>query len=98
MTLEKGNIDQKWKKSSRGLFLEYPSKYNIIGLFYCTVHYCVKPKVLTPDGLNVTNMTQEDLTMTLDDFQRASGTLRDVDEKVKIWSDVTDVLLRDSKI
>ena len=62
MTIEKGNIDQKWKKSSHGLFLEYPSKYNIIALFYCTVHYCVKPKVLTPDGLNVTNMTQGDPT------------------------------------
>ena len=35
----------------------------------------------TPDGLNVNIMTQEDLTMTLDDFQRVSWTLRAVDEK-----------------
>ena len=52
----------------------------------------------TPDGLNVNIMTQEDLTMTLDDFQRVSWTLRAVDEKVKIWSDVTNVLLTDNKI
>ena len=52
----------------------------------------------TPDGLNVNLMTQEDLTMTLDDFQRVSWTLRAVDEKVKIWSDVTNVLLTDNKI
>ena len=48
--------------------------------------------------MNVTNMTQGDLTMTLGDFQRVSGTLRAVDEKVKIWSDVTDILLTDNKI
>ena len=52
----------------------------------------------TPDGLNVNIMTQEDLTMTLDDFQRVSWTLRAVDEKVKIWSDVTNVLLTDNEI
>ena len=52
----------------------------------------------TPDGLNVNLMTQEDLTMTLDDFQRVSWTLRAVDEKVKIWSDVTNVLLTDNEI
>ena len=33
--------------------------------------------LLQPDS----NMTQGDLTMTLDDFQRVSGTLRSVDEK-----------------
>ena len=41
MTLGVENIDKKI--ITRVVSLEHPSKYNIIGLFYCTVQYGVKP-------------------------------------------------------
>ena len=41
----------------------------------------VTPAVLSAAGLQMGWMTQEDLTMTLDDFQMVSGTLRAVNEK-----------------
>ena len=71
MTLGVENIDKKI--ITRVVSLEHPSKYNITGLFYRTVQYGAKPSVLTPDGLDVTNITQEDLTITFKGSVGPSG-------------------------
>ena len=42
-------------------------------LQYRTVQYGAKPSVLTPDGLDVTNITQEDLTITFKGSVGPSG-------------------------
>ena len=79
LKMTKCQTPQKIRKSkikqilTRVVSLGQPLKYNIIGLFYRTVQYGEKPQVLTPDGLNMTNIALDDLTIAFKGYVGPSG-------------------------